>query len=58
MSIYQSQKAARPKPEDIAGDFLSTEKTAAVLNLVDFMRAIKVGIQWGFRQFMGFKLQR
>ena len=46
MSIYQNQKETKPKPEDAAGDFLNTEKAAAVLNFVEFMRAIKVGIQW------------
>jgi len=47
MSIYQKQKAAKPKIEDVAGDFLDTEKTAALLNLVEFIRANKIGIQWG-----------
>ena len=47
MSIYQNQKTTKPKPEDVAGGSLSTEKTVAILNLVDFIRVNKVGIQWG-----------
>ena len=47
MSIYQNQKAAKPKIEDVAGEFLDAEKTAAILNLVKFIRASKIGIQWG-----------
>jgi len=46
MSIYQNQKATKPKPEDVAGDFLDAKKTAALLNFVEFIRANKIGIRW------------
>ena len=45
-SVYKEQKKVKPKPEDAAGDFLDTEKTAAMLNLVEFIRNKKIGIQW------------
>ena len=46
MSIYKQQKATKPKPEDVAGDFLDIERTAAMLNFVEFLRANKIGIRW------------
>ena len=46
MSTYQSQKAAKPTPEDMAVEILDAERAAAMLNLVDFIRANKIGIQW------------
>ena len=46
MSLYQSQKAMKPKIEDVAGDLLDTERTADIINLVEFIRANKIGIQW------------
>ena len=46
MSLYRNQKATKPKPEDVAGDFLDVEKTAAMLNFVEFIRANKIGIRW------------
>jgi DNA transposition AAA+ family ATPase len=46
VSPYKTQKISKPKPEDIAGDFLDTEKTAAMLNLVEFIRVNKISIQW------------
>ena len=46
MSTYKEQKITKPKPEDVAGDFLDAEKTAAFLNLVEFIRANKIGIRW------------
>ena len=45
-SIYKNQKAVKPKIEDVAGDFLNAERTANMLNLVEFLRAGKIGIQW------------
>jgi len=46
MSTYKNQKVIKPKPEDVAGDFLDTEKTAAMLNFVEFIRGNKIGIRW------------
>jgi len=46
MSLYQSQKAVKPKIEDVAGDFLDAERTADLLNIVEFIRANKIRIQW------------
>ena len=40
------QKKLKPKIEDVAGDFLDAEKTANLLNLVEFIRASKIGIRW------------
>ena len=45
MSMYQKQKATKPKPEDVAGDFLDAEKTAAMLNFVEFIRVNKIGVR-------------
>ena len=46
MSVYQSQKITKPKPEDVAGDFLDAERFADMLNFVEFIRAKKIGIRW------------
>ena len=46
MSTYKDQKIAKPKPEEIDGDLLNTERAAAFLNLVEFIRTKKIGIQW------------
>lgn len=46
MSLYQSQKSVKPKIEDVAGNFLDAGKTAALLNLAEFIRTEKIGIQW------------
>ena len=46
MSLYQSQKAVKPQIEDVAGDFLDAERTADIMNLVEFIRANKIGIRW------------
>jgi len=45
MSLYQNQKGTKSKIEDIVGDLLDAEKTAAMLNLIEFIRANKIGIQ-------------
>ena len=47
MSIYKEQKEVKPKPEDVAGDYLNAERTADILNFVEFVRANKIGIRWG-----------
>jgi len=46
VSIHKDQKDVRPKIEDVAGDFLSAERTATLLDLVAFLRANKIGISW------------
>jgi len=46
MSTYKDQKVSKPNPEDVAGDFLDTERTADILNLVDFIRTNKISIRW------------
>lgn len=46
MSVYQSQKTTKPKPKDVAGDFLAAERVASMLNFVDFAQANKIGIRW------------
>ena len=45
-SIYAAQKVTKPKPEDVAGDFLDAGTTADMLNLTDFIRTNKIGIRW------------
>jgi len=46
MSIHSDQKAVKPKIEDVAGDFLAAERAADIGNLVEFIRANKIGIRW------------
>ena len=46
MSLYKEQKIVKPKPEDVAGNFLDAERTADLLNLVEFIRGNKIRIQW------------
>ena len=46
MSLYKEQKVVKPKPEDVAGDFLDAERAADLLNFVEFIRTNKIGIQW------------
>ena len=46
MSTYKNQKITKPKPEDVAGDFLNAGSTTDLLNLVEFIRANKIGIRW------------
>lgn len=46
MSIYKDQKVLKPKIEDVAGDFLDAERTADVINLVEYIRTNKIGIRW------------
>ena len=46
MSLYKKQKGAKPAIEDVASEFLDADKTAAILELVKFIRANKIGIQW------------
>jgi len=45
-SIHQSQKATRPKIEDVAGNFLSAENNATLQDFVKFLRAGKIGVGW------------
>lgn len=46
LTVTQEQAKIKPKPEDIAQDLLDEEKAAIFLNLVDFIRANKIGIRW------------
>ena len=46
MSIYQTQKSTKPKPEAVARDFLDSKKVSAFLRLVEYLRANKIGIPW------------
>lgn len=46
MSIYQNQKSIKPKPEDVAADFLDNKKAALFLDIIDFIRADKINISW------------
>ncbi|MCL2371917.1 MAG: hypothetical protein FWC78_00755 [Defluviitaleaceae bacterium] len=46
MSIYQNQKSIKPKPEDVAADFLDNKKTELFLDIIDFIRADKINISW------------
>jgi len=46
MSVYKDQKDVKPKIEDVAGEYLSAERTADLLNLVEFIRVSKIGLQW------------
>jgi len=46
MSIYQTQKSTKPKPEDVARVFLDSEKASAFLRLVEYLRVNKIGIPW------------
>ncbi len=45
-SLYQDQKITKPKPEDVAEVFLDAERAAAMLNLVTFVRDVKVNVRW------------
>jgi len=44
MSTQQKPKPAKPKIEDV-GNYLDAEKTANMLNLAEFIRTNKIGIQ-------------
>ena len=46
VSLYQQQKAVKPKPEDVANSFLDAEKAAAFLIIIEFIRANKINIAW------------
>jgi len=45
MADNQKQKSAKPKIEEVVGDLLNAERTAAILNLIEFVRANKIGIR-------------
>ena len=46
-SALQNQKELKPKIEDIAKDFLDAEKTAVILDFVQFLHDKKVNVRWG-----------
>ena len=46
MSTFKNQKLIKPKPEDIAGELNDANRVANILNLVEFIRSKKIGIQW------------
>lgn len=46
ISQFKMEKLTKPKPEDVANDFLDAKKTSAMFNLVEFIRSKKIGIQW------------
>jgi len=46
MSFYQSQKAVKPKAEDVAGDFISEDKLKNLTDLLGFLRENKLTPRW------------
>ena len=42
----KEQKTTRPKPEEVAEDFLNTENIVSFLDIIKFIRANKIGIAW------------
>jgi hypothetical protein len=46
MSIYEEQKAVKPKIEDVAGDYLSGDKLQELLGFAAFLRDNKLTPRW------------
>ena len=45
-SLYKSQKAVKPKIEDVAGDFISEDKLKNLMNFLGFLRENKLTPRW------------
>lgn len=46
VSQYSMQKLTKLKPEDVVGESLDAKKSAAMLNLIAFIRSRKINISW------------
>jgi len=46
MSLYQSQKAVKPKIEDVAGNFITGDKLKNLMDFLGFMRDNKLTPRW------------
>jgi len=46
MALYQDKKAAKPKIEDVAGDFISGDKLKNLMDFVGFLRDNKLTPRW------------
>jgi len=46
MSIYSDQKETKPKPKDVAGDFISEDKVKNLMDLLAFLKDNKMTLRW------------